>query len=400
MARIAVFGATGFVGASVVERLLESGEHEVLPLIHRTGKAWRLARRGLSLQSVDVRDAAAVQECVRDVSHVVNCTLGPREVMLDGLDNLLEAARGAKIERFVHLSSVSVWGDRETGSVLAETDAPSAQLTPYGELKALQDAKIAKACGQGLSIVSLAPPMIGGPHSPFLLRVTNALRNDTLALIDGGALPCSLCDVDNVAHAVERALFCEQGTGTPYLVTDESSSFTWADMVRALLPLAEREDMPPALTLEDAHRFAPLQAGERLSPRATLRAFGRALASPGAREALLADPLLTASYGFATQRAPRPVARWVRDRFGSGRKSGQTESAASPYDTHLLEVQIRAVRHQTAGIREVVGFEPTIDSTANLERFVGWQNQMLGRDSADWPLLRELWQPARTGSPA
>ena len=81
MGTVAVFGAAGFVGATLVERLLAGGRHEVRPYIHSTGNAWRLSRHGLELRSVDVRDRALVREALVGVSHVVNCTPGPRDVM-------------------------------------------------------------------------------------------------------------------------------------------------------------------------------------------------------------------------------------------------------------------------------------------------------------------------------
>ena len=54
MRRIAIVGASGFVGSTLVERLLAQAQDEVLPLIHSSGNAWRLARLSIDLPAVDL----------------------------------------------------------------------------------------------------------------------------------------------------------------------------------------------------------------------------------------------------------------------------------------------------------------------------------------------------------
>ena len=44
MSKVAIFGASGFVGATLAERMLEKNEHEIVPIIRSPGNAWRLSR--------------------------------------------------------------------------------------------------------------------------------------------------------------------------------------------------------------------------------------------------------------------------------------------------------------------------------------------------------------------
>ena len=111
MRRIAIVGASGFVGSTLVERLLVQARHEVLPLIHSSGNAWRLARLGIDLPAVDLLVQDEIERALRGCTHVVNCALGGADVMLKGFQNLLAASRKNKVERFIHLSSVLVYGD-------------------------------------------------------------------------------------------------------------------------------------------------------------------------------------------------------------------------------------------------------------------------------------------------
>jgi len=93
MRRIAVVGASGFVGSALVERLLVQGADEVVPFIHSSGNAMRLARRGIELRMLDLLDSTQVEAALSGITHVVNCSRGDEDVMLTGLRNLLAASR-------------------------------------------------------------------------------------------------------------------------------------------------------------------------------------------------------------------------------------------------------------------------------------------------------------------
>ena len=73
--RIAVIGASGFVGSTLVEQLL-MGTDEVVPFIHSSGNAWRIARLGIELRALDLLDGRQVEAALHGVTHVVNCSRG------------------------------------------------------------------------------------------------------------------------------------------------------------------------------------------------------------------------------------------------------------------------------------------------------------------------------------
>jgi len=108
--RVAVVGASGFVGATLVERLLGHGT-DVRALIHSSGGAWRLSRHGIPLHAFDLLSPAETAHALEGCTHVVDCSRGTRALMFEGLQNLLDASRAARVERFVHVSSVAVYGD-------------------------------------------------------------------------------------------------------------------------------------------------------------------------------------------------------------------------------------------------------------------------------------------------
>ena len=88
--KIAVVGASGFVGSTLVERLWSGGRAEVKPLIHSSGNAWRLARHAKPLYSVDLLSKDDLVAVLDGCTHVVNCSRGDSDTMIRGLANLLE----------------------------------------------------------------------------------------------------------------------------------------------------------------------------------------------------------------------------------------------------------------------------------------------------------------------
>ena len=112
MKTIAVVGASGFVGATFVERMMSREGVQLRPFIRSSGNAWRLARHGsLQLATLDLLSEAETRKALEGCTHVVNCSRGNPKVMGLGLDNLLKASQAAGVQRFVHLSSVAVYGE-------------------------------------------------------------------------------------------------------------------------------------------------------------------------------------------------------------------------------------------------------------------------------------------------
>lgn len=385
MTTIGVFGASGFIGSTFVERLLAKGSYDIRPYIHSTGNAWRLARHGLDLQSVDVTDVGQVRDAVEGCTHVVNATGGPREVMLRGLDNLLRACLDSGVKRYVHLSSVSVYGEHEPGTLLREDAAP-AKLTDHGQMKLAQDHKVEAACRNGLPCVIFAPPNVSGAYSPFLVEVLTAVRDGALALVDGGDLPCSLVDVENLALAMESSLFCETADAGRMFVTDDDTP-TWRKLVEALSPLAGRELPLPTLTRGEAHAFTEARA-RRPSVTGALRSIGSILMSETTRRIVEQDPLMGPGYRFVADGLPEVVKRRIKAFAPSG--DDLEPESQEVFDTDLLQVQLSAVRHSCEAARSVLGYRPLLSFRQSMDAFLSWYRTLHGFGGGSWAALSQL----------
>jgi nucleoside-diphosphate-sugar epimerase len=206
--RIAVTGATGFVGGAVIRRLAAHG-HEVLALGRSEAgpegfeyASWDLGAGGSPPGALATCDAV-----VHAGAHVAGWGAERRfrAVTVEGTARLVDAL--SPVARLILIGSSSVYApDRRPGRYL-EGDAPvdpRRYLGPYPRAKAEQE-RLVTARRPG-SIV-LRPRAVWGPGDRTLLpRLEARVRAGRLVLPAGGRHPMSTTHVESLVDAVEAAL--------------------------------------------------------------------------------------------------------------------------------------------------------------------------------------------------
>jgi nucleoside-diphosphate-sugar epimerase len=386
--RIAVFGASGLVGATLVERFLVNRRYEVLPLIHSSGNAGRLARHRMELRSVDILSEREVRTALEGCTHVVNCTRGPNEVMIKGLRNLLRASRSAEVRRFVHLSSVAVYGEPPPADSIHEDAQARPVAGTYGSVKMQQDKMVLASCRRGLPSVILCPPNISGAYSPFLLNVLAAMREGRLALVDGGEAPCNLVDVQNLAKAIDLALFCEKAEGTRIFVTDGEET-TWRQVAHSLRPLVDGALPLPLISRDEVNRMLTPSKKPQFS---ILSSVEHLISNPEVRSVLKHNPLLAKVAGVI-----RSTSRLLPKKFEdhlrillSPRLAASMIEAKPIYDKRLCALQMRGVHHSCDRAKEILGYSADYSFAESMAAFRSWYEVTHGWNSDSWALLREL----------
>src|SRR5271170_6038140 len=118
---IFITGATGLVGSHATEEALKRG-HRVRALVRATSDTRWLREWGVETVVGDLEDAESLKAGVTGADWVFNCaakvgdwgTLQEfRRLNVNALRLLLEAAARARIERFVHVSSLGVYEGRD-----------------------------------------------------------------------------------------------------------------------------------------------------------------------------------------------------------------------------------------------------------------------------------------------
>jgi nucleoside-diphosphate-sugar epimerase len=265
--RVLITGAAGFIGCRLCEVLMLTRAFEPRAFIHSTGTAARLARFPIDMVVGDLCDAAAVQHAVRDCDAVVHLAWGSDQVMTKGLENVLRAASEQRVRRFVHMSSVAVFGNDPPPESKFETAPLKCTHNAYGNQKLKQEQRVLRyGRRKRMPIVILRPPNVYGPFSPFTLGLLRKLRAGKMALVDGGNNPCNLVYVDNLIQAVLLALRKPEAVGETFFITD-GNPITWRQclddhgkLLGIPVPRVSREELvvaPRVRLIRDSLRSAP-----------------------------------------------------------------------------------------------------------------------------------------------
>ena len=212
--RVLVTGATGFIGTTLLDKLVRAG-FQVRALSRRgPGAVPPGFSAGLSEPSSvewvagDIRDAASVRAAMRGCRQVFHLAAyaknwAPNPATFDeynvgGLRNVLDAARELGVERTVWTSTMVVFGPTARGEVADESRPrpPVACFTEYEASKVRAEAVASQAIAAGLPLVVVNPSRVYGPG-----HLTEG--NSMARLIDDydrGRLPILLNAGVNVAN--------------------------------------------------------------------------------------------------------------------------------------------------------------------------------------------------------
>ncbi|MCX7038740.1 MAG: NAD-dependent epimerase/dehydratase family protein [Spirochaetes bacterium] len=218
--RVLVTGATGLIGSAVIRRLLAGGS-TVRALVRDPTRARGLLGAGVDIAPGDMTDPtrlrSVVQGChaVFHFAAVLNEFQPPqfyRSVNVEGTRSLAEAALAAGVERFLHASSVAVYGLRASGRI--DESSPRVPCgDSYGDTKIEAEELIRRmAAERGLPAVIVQPTQVyGAGDRAWTSRPIELIRAHRMLMVDGGRGLVSPIYIDDLADGVLAAA----GAGRP-----------------------------------------------------------------------------------------------------------------------------------------------------------------------------------------
>jgi len=366
---ILVTGSTGFVGSRLCEVLHLATGYRVRPFVHSSGAAAYIARYPLDFRMGDLTDFGSIRAAAEGCSTIVHLARGSRSVMIDGLKNALRAAVDAKVQRFVHVSSVAVYGDNPPAAARDEAAPARRTGNDYGDLK-LEQEELVAAYGRrfGLPFVILRPPHIFGPYSHFVNALVQRLKTASLPVVDGGASICNLVYIDNFIEAVLLCLEKSAAVGETFFVTDKEQ-VTWRQCLEAFGAMLG-VDVPEA-TASDLVRHA------KPTSRDALRRISTVLMADEFRSAMMDIPVVGAVGGMLRRVYAGLSARrrhYWRSRLQAYASPPVVRPGTRTYDAtdYLIVSQARRVAHRSTKAERILGYTGSVQHEEALNLTRAW----------------------------
>ena len=264
-----VTGATGFLGLNLVQHLVEQG-WQVTALHRPSSDLTYLKRFPVTLAAGEIEEAASLDRAMPDgldaafhVAGDVSFWSGHRtrqqRTNVEGTRNMVETARRKGARRFVHTSTIAVYGTPP--GPFDETAPCLGKSSPIGYLhsKALAEEEVQKAVSEGLDAVILNPANIVGPYDlSNWSRLFRLVAEDKLPGVPPGRAP--FCHVAEVAKA-HLAAFERGRTGENYILAGTDASYLEAfTIVGRLLGRSVPKKPIPAFALALAGRWGELRS--------------------------------------------------------------------------------------------------------------------------------------------
>ncbi len=233
--RIAVTGASGFVGRRLLQKLSESACYKVTGVVRQRPSA------NVPYPVVEVTDLTettdwsnlfastpvdVVVHCAARVHQMNDQSADPltefRRVNCAGTLQLAKFAAAAGVRRFIFISSVKVMGESTlAGTAFSVNDVPK-PVDPYGVSKWEAEQQLATLCQEtGMELVVIRPPLVYGPgvKANFLSMIKWVDRAIPLPL---GAIhnQRSLVALDNLVDCIITTTHHRAAAGQTFFVSD------------------------------------------------------------------------------------------------------------------------------------------------------------------------------------
>lgn len=213
--RVAITGATGFLGKSLALWLSKQG-HELYLHARSESKAESIKGLAKKLIICDITDAKGIAELVADADIVINTVSNFRsasgtpesykEINVDGTINTFESARAANVKRFIHISTIGVLGDIK--------ECPASETTEYNPGDNYQRTKLDAELycreqaekGIDMELVVLRPCSMYGPGDMRMLKMFRMLKKGTFFVVGACDANFHAVYIDDILSGIDLAM--------------------------------------------------------------------------------------------------------------------------------------------------------------------------------------------------
>ena len=217
--KVFVTGGTGFIGGEVVRQLRDRGD-DVICLVRNPEKGKKVAALGCRLVSGDLGDRDAIRTGMDGCDAAVHAAAmyevgipksqhpAMREANVVGTDNVLGAARDARVPKVIYVSTVGAFGNTHHRVVDESYEHPGREFTSYYEETKWEAHQVAKRMiADGLPCVIVQPGGVYGPGDTSSIAVLlDQFLSGRMPLIPFPELGLCLSHVADIAAGILLAI--------------------------------------------------------------------------------------------------------------------------------------------------------------------------------------------------
>ena len=225
MKKTLVTGATGFTGENLCRKLVQDGE-QVVAFVRQSSRLDQLKSMGVECRQVNITDKNSVKENFEDINIVYHIAAAYRTehsnhdefklVNIEATRNLLDAAVAAKIERFVHCSTVGVQGEIK--------DPPADENYRFNPGDHYQESKLEgellarEYSSYGLPVTIVRPVGIYGPGDTRFLKLFRPINKGHFVIIGSGKVLYQMTYIDDLIQGFILAGRKPQAIGNVFTI--------------------------------------------------------------------------------------------------------------------------------------------------------------------------------------
>jgi len=222
---IAVAGASSRLGIRLLSKLSKAGYKTVALL--RSEKSLDKIPKDVFCKFVDyeLEDCSQLRNDLQGVTHIINITgssstsIGEKNLFLANVEptkKLLESAPNS-LERFIHISSICVYGKKFEG--IANEEYPKVADNIYSKTK-IEAENSVLSFSKNFCTIILQPAMIYGPnfHAGFYPVLKKLLENK-MQIIGNGDNYIPLIHCDDVCDAIIKSLDAKVESGSCFILS-------------------------------------------------------------------------------------------------------------------------------------------------------------------------------------
>ncbi len=230
--KVLITGGGGFIGSHLVEDQLKKGRQVAALDIDTSGLAHLKGHSNLEIIQGDIKDEALLDKIVSGVDRIFNLASihlsiatsneEYRKVNVEATRKLLEISSRKNVTRFIHCSSVGVYGKiknppaDELSACFPESIYDITKLE--GEREVLEFHK-----ETGFPIVVLRPAWVYGARCPRTLRLFRSIERGRFLFVGDGKAQRHCIYVDDLIEGFDLCADTEKAVGQIYNIADNKA---------------------------------------------------------------------------------------------------------------------------------------------------------------------------------